>query len=68
LAKQVGKWISLKVTKGSFSKGISRAILIVSGFPLGVLTVAAMKKMVKKLRLHLAAENSISITNATKGE
>ncbi len=54
VAKQIGKWVGLKVTKDTFSKGIARAIPIVSGFISGGITLGSMRKMSKKLRLHLS--------------
>ena len=53
LAKQVGRWIGVQVTKGSFSRALSRVIPVIGGFVSGSISFIMMKAMTKRLRNHL---------------
>lgn len=53
LAKEVAKWIGVKLTKESFARFIARAIPIISGFISGTVTWVTFSIMSKRLRIHL---------------
>lgn len=53
LAKQIGKWVGIQITKSSFSRAISRAIPIVGGFVSAGVSAAMMIPMARRLKNHL---------------
>jgi len=53
LAKQIGKWIGLKVTKDTFARGLSKVVPILGGFISGGISFFSMKSMANKLKKHL---------------
>ncbi len=53
LAKQVGKWIGVNVTKTTFARGISKVVPFVGGVASATVTVVLMRPMAKKLQKHL---------------
>jgi len=53
VVKQIGKWIGIQVTKGSFSRAISRVIPIVGGFVSAAVSASMMWPMAKRLKEHL---------------
>jgi hypothetical protein len=53
LAKELSKWIGIKLTKESFSKVISKAIPVISGFISGAITWLSFSAMSRRLRRHL---------------
>jgi len=53
LAKQIGKWIGIQITKSSFSRTISRVIPIVGGFVSAGVSAAMMIPMARRLKNHL---------------
>ena len=56
--KEVGKWISLKVTKESFAKGASKTIPLLGGVLSGGLTYFTFKPMAVKLQKKLKEDAS----------
>lgn len=56
VVKEVGKWIGLKVTKDTFSKGVGKVIPILGGVISGGITYASFNSMSKKLHKHLQEE------------
>ncbi len=59
VVKEIGKWIGLKVTKESFSKGISKVVPILGGAVSGGITYVSFKTMSKKLHVQLSEEMSL---------
>lgn len=57
--KQVGKWISMKVTKESFAKGASKVVPIVGGVLSGGLTFFTFKPMATRLQKQLKEDASL---------
>ena len=56
ISKQVAKWIGIKLTKDSFSKGISKVIPLI-GAPISAsLTYWTFKPMANKLKRYLDLE------------
>ena len=53
VAKQVAKWIGIRLTKQGFARVISKGIPIVSGFVSGSITWIWFSAMSKRLRVHL---------------
>lgn len=53
LAKQVAKWIGVRLTKQGFSRFISKAIPVVSGVISGTIAWVSFSVMSKRLRKHL---------------
>lgn len=53
IAKQVGKWVSVKVTKDVFAKNVGKAIPILGGFISGGVTFFSFRPMSNKLVKHL---------------
>lgn len=53
LAKQIAKWIGVKLTKQSFARILAKAIPIVSGFISGAVTWFSFSSMCKRLHKHL---------------
>jgi hypothetical protein len=53
LAKQIGKWIGLRITKSSFARGISRVIPIFGGVVSAAVSSAMMIPMANRLKEHL---------------
>lgn len=56
VVKELGKWIGLKVTKDTFSKGVGKVIPILEGVISGGITYASFNSMSKKLHKHLQEE------------
>ena len=54
LAKQVAKWIGVRLTKTTFARGVSKVIPVLGGFISGGITAVPMKRMSYKLKDHLA--------------
>lgn len=54
LAKQVAKWIGVKLTKTTFSRIASKLVPILGGFVSGGISFFSMKKMGKRLQKHLS--------------
>ena len=52
LVKQVGKWIGIQVTKGTFAKGVSKIIALIGGGISGALTYFTLKPMAIRLKEH----------------
>jgi hypothetical protein len=55
LAKQVAKWIGIRLTKQGFSRMLAKAIPVVSGVISGTVTWVSFSIMSKRLRKHLEA-------------
>jgi hypothetical protein len=53
VAKEVAKWIGVKITKTSFARILSKVVPIVSGLISGGMSWWSFSVMSKKLRLHL---------------
>ena len=53
VTKQVGKWIGIQVTKGTFARGISKVIPVIGGAMSAGVTAAIMLPMAKRLKNHL---------------
>ena len=53
IIKQIGRYIGISVTKASFSRGVARIIPIIGGITSGLLTMAMMRPMAKRLQDHL---------------
>ena len=53
IAKQVGKWIGVSVTKRGFAGGVAKIVPVISGFVSAGVTVATMLPMGKRLKNHL---------------
>lgn len=70
IIKQVAKWIGINLTKGSFAKGLGKAIPILGGVISGTLTFATFrpcaKRLQKKLReqMHEFKADANSTTNS----
>lgn len=58
VAKQVGKWIGVSITKGSTAKAVSKVIPVIGGLISGGLTYATFKPMAKRLQKSLASAQS----------
>lgn len=56
IAKQISKYIGIKITQVAFAKGFSTLVPILGGVTSGVLTYTAFKPMAIKLRCHLRQE------------
>ena len=61
IAREVAKWIGVKLTKESFSKFISKSIPIISGFISGSITWVSFSSMSRRLREHLEGFASSAI-------
>lgn len=57
MIKQIGKALSIKVTKSTVAKGVSKAIPIIGGVISGTLNFASMMPMANKLRNALDSAN-----------
>ncbi len=55
LAKQISKWIGVRLTKTTFSEAISKLVPILGGIVSGGISYFSMKKMGKRLQRHLRA-------------
>ena len=53
IAKQVGKWIGISVTKRSFAGGVAKAVPVVGGVVSAGLTATTIRPMGKRLKNHL---------------
>lgn len=53
IIKQVAKWIGINLTKGSFAKGVGKAIPILGGVISGALTFASFRPSAKRLQKKL---------------
>jgi hypothetical protein len=53
LAKQIAKWIGIKLTKDTFARAVSKAIPVISGFISGGITYATFSTMSSRLHKHL---------------
>lgn len=53
IIKQVAKWIGINLTKGSFAKGVGKAIPILGGVISGALTYASFRPSAKRLQKKL---------------
>ena len=53
LAKQISKWIGVRLTKTTFSEAISKLVPILGGFISGGISYLSMEKMGKRLQRHL---------------
>jgi hypothetical protein len=53
VAKEVSKWLGIKLTKEKFANVLAKAVPVVSGFLSGAMTWITFGKMSKKLRKHL---------------
>ena len=53
VAKQVAKWIGIKVTKSTFARAISKVIPLIGGVLSAGVTASVMRPMAKKLKNHL---------------
>lgn len=53
VAKEVAKWLGVKLTKASFAKYLARIIPVLSGFISGIITWVSFSMMSKRLRMHL---------------
>lgn len=52
VAKEVAKWLGVKLTKASFAKYLARIIPVLSGFISGIVTWVSFSVMSKRLRMH----------------
>ena len=68
LAKEVAKWIGVKLTKETFSRFIAKAIPIISGFLSGGITWISFSLMSKRLRLHLESLRLAKTSNMEQEE
>lgn len=50
IVKEIAKWLGIKVTKDSFSKGVSKAIPIIGGIFSGGFTLATFRPSAKRLQ------------------
>lgn len=64
VAKQVGKWIGLNVTKSTFAKGASKAIPILGGVLSGGLSYITFDKMASRLNKQMYSDMIDLNTNA----
>lgn len=53
LAREVAKWIGIKLTKDTFSRSIAKVVPIISGFLSGGITWVSFSVMSHRLRKHL---------------
>jgi len=53
LAREIAKWIGIKLTKDTFARYLSKVIPVVSGFISGTITWVSFSIMAKRLRKHL---------------
>ena len=53
IVQQIGKWIGVKVTKEIFARWVSKVIPVIGGITSGLLTMAMMHPMAKRLQAHL---------------
>ena len=53
LIKQVGRWLGLKISKGSFARGASKFLPIIGGIISAGMTAVMMRPMAKRLKNHL---------------
>lgn len=56
VAKQIGKWIGIKLTKDSFAKGVGKAIPLVGAPVSAALTYWTFKPMATKLKKYLDSQ------------
>lgn len=56
IVKEIAKWLGIKVTKDSFSKGVSKAIPIVGGIVSGGFTLATFRPSAKRLQKKLCEQ------------
>jgi hypothetical protein len=54
VAKQVGKWIGIQVTKNAFGRAVARVVPIVGGVVAASVSVALMRPMARRLKTHLS--------------
>ena len=61
IAKQVAKWIGIKLTKDAFAKGVAKVVPLI-GAPISAgVTYWAFKPMANKLRKHLDEQLQLSV-------
>ena len=53
IAKQVGKWIGVSVTKRGFAGGVAKVVPVIGGLVSAGVTAATMRPMGKRLKNHL---------------
>ena len=53
VAKQVAKWLGVRMTKATFAKGVAKAIPVLGGVVSGGLTLATFPNMAKRLKNEL---------------
>lgn len=56
IIKQIAKWLGVNLTKGTFAKGVGKAIPVLGGFISGGLTAVTFKPAAKRLQDKLAAQ------------
>lgn len=61
LAREIAKWIGIRLTKQAFARIVSKAIPIISGFVSGTITWISFSIMAHRLRKHL---ESLPLANA----
>lgn len=54
LIKQMGRWIGISVTKGTFARGVARVIPIAGGIFSAGFTAVTMRTMAHRLKSHLS--------------
>ena len=59
IIKQIGKWISMKVTKETFAKGASKVVPVLGGVLSGGLTFITFKPMANKLQKQLKEDANL---------
>lgn len=59
IIKQIGKWISMKVTKETFAKGASKVVPLLGGVLSGGLTFITFKPMANKLQKQLKEDANL---------
>lgn len=59
IIKQIGKWISMKVTKETFAKGASKVVPVLGGVLSGGLTFITFRPMANKLQKQLKEDASL---------
>ena len=61
VAKQVAKWIGIKLTRDSFSRGIAKVVPLISAPISAGLTYWTFKPMANRLKKHLEEQKELSL-------
>ena len=54
LIKEIGKWLGIRVTKVTVSRGVSKVVPVVGGAVSAGITVLSLTSMAKRLKSHLS--------------